>query len=126
VELSAYPIAVVWSTKGRRSWFQRSHEFGRVVELGSVSPESFAHDCFRGTPVPAKPEPVPATAWLYEDGLLENARIWEESIPMPFYDAVLTLLYLREPVDHRTDSDEVLEELDPTEFTLRRTRWPTK
>jgi hypothetical protein len=126
VELSSYPIAVVLSTMGRRAWFQRSKEFGRAVELGSVSPQSFAHDCFCGTSVPTRPEPVPATAWLYEDGLVENARIWEESKPMPFYDAVLTLLYLREPVDHRSDSDEILEELDPSEFTLERTRWPTK
>jgi len=43
---------------------------------------------------------------------------------MPFYDAVLTLLYAREPVDARATEDAVLDELDPEEFTLQRKRWP--
>ena len=126
VDLSSYPIALVWSTSGRRSWYHRSAEFGRAVELGPVAPESFARDCFQGRPVPARPEPVPASAWLYEVGLVEGARVWEESTPMPFYDAVLTLLYAREPVDSRENEDAVLDELDPEEFTLHRKRWPTK
>lgn len=126
VELSTYPIALVWSQNGRRSWFQRSNEFRRAVELGPVSPQSFAYDCFCGTPVPGKPEPVPAIAWLYEDGLPENAKIWEESKSMPFYDGVLTLLYLREPVGQWSQREDGVEALDPTEFTLGRTRWPTK
>lgn len=34
VELSTYPVAVVWNASGRRLWFQRSEEFERAVELG--------------------------------------------------------------------------------------------
>jgi IrrE N-terminal-like domain len=126
VDLSSYPIALVWSTSGRRTWYHRSAEFGRAVELGPVAPESFARDCFQGRPVPARPEPVPAGAWLYEDGLVEGARIWEESTHLPFYDAVLTLLCRREPVDDRDNPGIALDDLDPKEFTLRRQRWPTK
>jgi len=126
VDLSSYPIALVWSTSHLRSWYHRSPEFGRGIELGPVAPESYASDCFQGTPVPATPQPIPATAWLYQGGLSEDARIWEESTPLPYYDAVLTLLYLREPVDNRDASDQLLAELDPEEFTLRRKNWPTK
>jgi len=121
VELSTYPVAVVWNASGRRVWFQRSEEFERAVELGPLSPESLVHDYFHArTPLPARPTPVPATAWLYGDGLLENARIWEDSIPMPFYDAVLTLLFLRKPIDLRDHHDPLHEWLDPAEFTLER------
>jgi len=126
VEVSSFPIALVWSTAGRRSWYHRSPEFHRGIELGPVAPESYAQDCFQGRSVPAKPEPVPASAWLYEDGLKEDARIWEESTPLPYYDAVLTLLYLREPVDNRDKHNDLVDELDPDEFTLRRKHWPTK
>jgi hypothetical protein len=126
VELSSYRIAMVWSTAGRRSWYKTSEEFGRAVELGPVSPESFAADCFRAEVVPDHPEPVPATAWLYENGLAEGARIWEESVPIPCYESVLTLLYIRETIEAAEETAEEEAELDPTEFTLARTRWPKK
>ncbi len=125
-ELSPYRIAVVWSSSGRRVWYQTSEEFGRAVELGPVSPESFAGDCFRDDTVPDHPESVPAAAWLYENGLVEGARIWEESVPIPHYDAVLSLLYMREPIETEAEPPEEEAELDPMEFTLGRKRWPKK
>jgi len=126
VELSTFPIAMVWSAHGRRSWYKTAEEFGRAVELGPVAPESIAHDCLRGQPVPNHFEPVPATAWLYPDHLKQDARIWEESVSIPTYHAALTLLYLRDPVDDREDEDDLLEPLAPEEFTRSRKRWPKK
>lgn len=126
VELSSYPVAVVWSTNGRRTWYHRSPEFHRGIELGPIDSASYAHDCFNAQPVPNKPEPVGASAWLYDDGLNEDAKIWEESTALPYYNAVLTLLYLREPVDNRDNDGSSLDDLDPEEFTLRRKHWPTK
>ncbi|MEK7996513.1 MAG: ImmA/IrrE family metallo-endopeptidase [Planctomycetota bacterium] len=125
-ELSSYRIAVVWSSSGRRVWYQTSEEFGRAVELGPVSPESFAGDCFRDDTVADHPESVPAAAWLYENGLVEGARIWEESITIPHYDAVLSLLYMREPIETEAEPPEEEAALDPMEFTLGRKRWPKK
>jgi hypothetical protein len=123
VDLSSYRIAMVWSTAGRRIWYKPSDEFERAVEMGPVSPDSFAADCFRGEAVPDHPESVPATAWLYDNKLTEGARIWEESVPIPYYDAALSLLYIREPIE---ESEEEDAELDPAEFTLARRRWPVK
>jgi hypothetical protein len=100
VELTSYRSALVWSVSGRRIWYKPSEEFGRAVELGEVSPGSFAADCFRGEPVPDHAESVAATAWLYESGLAEGARIFEESAAMPYYDAVLSLLTISG--SHRT------------------------
>jgi IrrE N-terminal-like domain len=126
VELSTYPAAMVWSVQGRRSWYKVGREFGRAVELGPIADQSYAFDCFQGRTVPESPEPVPATAWLYEDHLTEGARVWEESLFLPYYEAVLTLLLLRESVDDREVDEQPLEELDPTEFTLNRKQWPRK
>jgi len=126
VDLSSYPIALVWSTHGRRSWYHCSEEFHRGIELGTVAPETYANDCFHQEPVPAKPQPVPANAWLYPNGLNDDTKVWEESTPLPNYDAVLTLLYLREPIDGHDEADQLLDELGPEEFTLKRGKWPTK
>ena len=125
VDLSSYRIAMVWCTAGRRIWYKPSDEFGRAVEIGPVSPHSFAADCFRGEAVPDHPESVPATAWLYGSKLIEGARIWEESVPVPYYDSVLSLLYIRDPVEELEESESDAE-LDPIEFTLARKHWPTK
>jgi hypothetical protein len=105
---------------------QPSGEFGRAVELGTVSPASFAADCFRGEIVPDHPESVVATAWLYESGLVEGARIWEESVVMPYYDSVLSLLNIREPIEQPEPDSNAEAELDPAEFTLARKLWPVK
>jgi hypothetical protein len=126
VELSSYRVAMVWSTAGRRSWYRASEEFGRAVELGPVSPGSFAADCFRGEAVPDHPEPVAGTTWLYENGLVEGARVWEESVPIPYYNSVLSLVYIREPIEAEPEPPEEEADLDPNEFTLDRKRWPKK
>jgi hypothetical protein len=49
--------------------------------------------------------------------------VLEHSVSLKNYAAVLTLLWIEDPpkVD---DSDELLDEMDPEAFTLRRTRWP--
>jgi hypothetical protein len=127
VELSKFRIAMVWSTKCRSIWYKPSQEFGRAIELGELSAESYAYDCFHGQHVPAQLEPVPAKAWLYEANLLEDAKILEQSVYLPFYTSTLSLLYLKERVERRDEFDEEGEpELDPGEFTVYRRRWPGK
>lgn len=126
VGLSSYRVAMVWSTAGRRIWYKASDEFGRAVEIGPVSPDTFAADCFRGKAVPDHPERVPATAWLYDNKLIEGARLWEESVPVPYYDSVLSLLYIRQPIEEVEGESEEDAELDPAEFTLARKRWPVR
>ena len=74
---------------------------------------------------PDQLEPVPADAWLYDDNLRKEAKIWEHSLYLPNYNATLTLLYLKEGVVERTDFDEETEDsLNPEDFTLGRRRWP--
>jgi Zn-dependent peptidase ImmA (M78 family) len=122
-DLTTFRAAVVWSQDGKARWYKASVEFERYVRLGELDKATFAADCFAAKPVPEQLDSVPATAWLYEQGLREDARIWEHSILLPNYDAVLTLLHLKEPVELEPQEDEAL---DPDEFTIRRKRWPSK
>jgi hypothetical protein len=128
VEISSYRCAMVWSTKGRIIWYAKSSEFGHHVRVGeSVDRQALAYACFSGSAIQAGPAPVPADSWLPDHSLVPNARILEESILLPFYESVLSLLWIHERIEKRTEWDEEEEEpLDPGEFTLARKRWPRK
>lgn len=126
VMLTSYRAAMVWSQGNSARWYESSQEFVRWVRRGELSNETFAADCFKGRAVPRGLEPVPARAWLFEKGLRDDAQIWEHSLPLPNYDAVLSLLVMREPVEAQDGSAPAEEELDPNEFTLNRKRWPSK
>jgi hypothetical protein len=126
VDLTSFRCAIVWSSQRRVIWFKPSAEFGQWVRLrDSVDPRTFAFDCFENKAVPSKPEPVPADAWLRESNLRTNAMILEESCSMPFYDAVLTLLWIKDAIE-TTGSEDGLDEMDPQDFTLARRKWPSK
>lgn len=117
---------MVWSQAQRVRWYRLSEEFARWVRKGQLDPNSFAFDAFQGKAVPASFESVPASAWLFEKGLRPDARILEHSVPLPGYEAVLTLLLIPEPIEDWDDSDTARDELDPEEFTLRRKTWPSR
>jgi Zn-dependent peptidase ImmA (M78 family) len=121
-ELTSYPCAVVWSSSGEVKWFKPSPEFSQRVRVRErLDERTFAFDAFRASQLPRWPERVPVDAWL-EGTFDEGATILEESRAMPYYDAVLTLLWLKEPP--RNDSEDALEPLDPREFGVERRRWP--
>ena len=96
--LTAYPAAVVWSQEGRVRWYTPSASFVRWVRKGRLNEATLAARRLRGESVPTQPQPVPAAAWLFEKGLRPDARVWETAIGLPAYDAVLSLLVLREPI----------------------------
>jgi Zn-dependent peptidase ImmA (M78 family) len=127
VELTSFRAAIVWSQNNRVIWYKSSPEFVRWVRKGELSGQTFASDCFKHRDVPKKLEPVPASAWLFEKGLKEGIHIWEHSLSLPNYAAVLSLLVMREPVEADEYSSSAEDaELDPVEFTVDRKRWPSK
>jgi hypothetical protein len=125
VQMSSFAVAMVRVERGFVKWPIRSSEFGAAVKRGRVHPDSFAADAGSGRAVPAELESVPAVAWLYEDAIIEGARIFEAAVAMPRYDAVVALLYARDPILRARD-EPVDDDLDPAEFTLERKRWPKK
>ena len=125
VRMSSFPIAMVRVEHGFVKWPIRSSEFGAAIKRGRVHPDSFAADAASGRTVPADLESVPAVAWLYEDAVIEGGRVLEAAVAMPRYDAVVSLLYLRDPILRARDEPED-DDLDPVEFTLERKHWPKK
>jgi IrrE N-terminal-like domain len=129
VEVTTHRCAVVWSTRGRIAWYAKSNEFGHHVKVGeNVDRHSLAYQCFSGTKRQAGPILVAADSWLMESNLLADAQILEESLVLPFYESVLSLLSITTRIEKQTewDEEEPGETLDPNEFTLGRKRWPRK
>jgi hypothetical protein len=125
VESSGHALALVWSEGGRVRWYRRSAEFHRAVRVDDVSAETVAADCFRGMEPPDEWVDVPATAWLYPEGLLEGATLREWTRALPRYDATLSLLLATTFLDTRHDHGDGDDgDLDPEDFGLGRRQWP--
>jgi hypothetical protein len=121
-ELSDQPIAVVLSENGRISWDRKSSEFPAAVRRGLLGLSTQAHRLFQGDSASGR-HLVSATDWLRLSRSQENGIVWEESVHLPAYDSVLTLLGAPDLVRHDAAEEEEMAALDPNEFTLRRTRW---
>jgi len=101
ITLTPHRAAVVWSQNQKILWSKLSDGFLRWIRKGEVRENSFAAQCYRKQSVPDQLAPVPASAWLYEKGLQERAQIWEQSVGLKNYGAVLSLLVIVEAVEKR-------------------------
>lgn len=110
--------AIVWSKNGKISWYKASREFGFYLKRGrNIEKGTQASECFAGTRTHAAPEPVSAELWLDERVIEEGSKIWEHSIGLPFYESVLSLLWIKERIERYSDYDEPEpDELDPYRF----------
>jgi Zn-dependent peptidase ImmA (M78 family) len=99
ITLTPHRAAVVWSQNQKILWSKLSEGFVRWIRKGEVRENSFAAQCYRKQSVPDQLAPVPASAWLHEKGLREGARIWEQSVGLKKYGAVLSLLVIIEAVE---------------------------
>ena len=75
---------------------------------------------------PTQLAPVRPDAWLDRQAAEHVDTLLEQSISLPNYNAVLTLLwaYKVEALPARDDEEARLDDLDPEDFTLNRRRWP--
>jgi hypothetical protein len=125
-DLTGEQCAIVWSEQGKVSWSRPSPEFPFFIKMGkSIERASFAYNCFNGEKVPSVPEPVPADAWIDSFNLREGSTIHEESRSLPAYNSVLTLLWIKENIERKSDYQEEEDpSMDPMEFTVYRKKWP--
>ena len=126
MDLTTFRAAIVWSTRGRIRWFKASEEFDAFVTVrDQVAEGTYAYDCFDGRRVPDELKSVRANVWLAPSQSGNEEYILEHSVWLPYYESVLTLLYLEQPSSlARDDDSRALEELNPEDFTLKRRRWP--
>jgi hypothetical protein len=125
-DVTSERCAIVWSTRGVVAWSKRSPEFGYWISKGvQVNRGTFAFDCFACEPVPDNPETVEAALWIESSKLLPEAKLQEQSKFLRFYESVISLLWIDKPIE-QPDEDSMLEDLDPSEFTIGRKRWPSR
>lgn len=100
-------VAIVYSRDGMVRWFCASSDFreaGYFVEPKTrLSGQTLAGGYFKGTPPPAAARPVLAENWLNLRKANPLATIIEQSRAMPTYNAVLSLLWVK---DDLVDDDE--------------------
>jgi len=125
MDITSFRAAIVWSSAGHIRWFKPSGEFQAFIPVREkVGEGTVAYRCFSGERVADRFERVPAELWVEGWNMRPDATILEQSVFLPYYQSVLTLLHLDEPVELVKHEEEALAELDPDEFTLRRKRWP--
>lgn len=127
-DVASQSCAVVWTEKGQIRWFHASGKFPYWIPVGErAGVNSVAARLIAGNSVQEGMVEVPAEDWIASNRLVDDAMISEDSLRMPQYDACLSVLWVRREIEQRPkEGDDLLEELDPTEFTLERRRWPTK
>ncbi len=128
VEFTPHRCAAVMSTRKKIVWYVKSGEFGHHVKVGEiVDKRTGAYECFTGLSREPGLASIPADSWLPDYNLLPGAQILEDSVLLPFYDSVVSLLWIRDRIERRSEWDDEQEEpMDPNEFTLGRKRWPVK
>lgn len=128
VEVTEERCCVVLSINNLIEWVKSNDTFRHYVRKGEkLSSDSHASRLMNGGEEREASGMVPATAWIDSVRLMPGAKIHEDSIYQPYYDSVLTVLTINEPLevkDPYDEEDSLLEELDPTEFTVGRRRWP--
>lgn len=127
VEVTEERCCAVLSTDNVIDWAKPNDTFEHCVRKGEkLSTDSHASRLMRGGEEREAAGMVPAAAWINDSRLEAGVKIHEDSIFQPHYNSVLTILTLNEPLGVKDpyDEDSLLEELNPTEFTLDRRRWP--
>ena len=110
IEISG-EYALIRSEKGAIKSFFRGEEFPYYVrDKGPLDENSMAIEFFNGENIPTTIEAVPAECWLDDYRIKGDLEVQELSIALPYYNEVLTFLYVDDyNID---DEDEYLEELD--------------
>jgi len=113
IKFSKERCAIVYSESGHIRWFQGTDDFGHWIPVRTkLNPLSLAFDFFDGKELPARMESVDASTWL-EGKYVSDAMIKEESRALPYYNAVLTLLWIDKDIDIDEDDWDDSETFTP-------------
>lgn len=129
LDLTSQPCAMVWSHAGGAVWYRANDALPFLMPVKSLpSPVSIAGRLFGGETFPdgAGMQEVDADAWFYPSNAGRIGTLYEDSIYLQNYLSVFTLLWAVNLQEDKDESmqEELLDELDPEEFTLNRKRWP--
>jgi hypothetical protein len=100
VQFCPHRCCIVLSADNRVRYHRAGDEFGYFIEPHSLlDRRTFASDFFHGDELPRGMQGVAAAAWLNNSQIGSSQRIMEDSIGMPTYNSVLTLLWIDHDID---------------------------
>jgi hypothetical protein len=100
LDLTGEVCLVVCSVAGAVQWSVASKNGEYRIPSGQpLSQDTYAYDFFQGRPLPRGRQEVLATAWFPEASLKQRATLYEDSVGMPAYDSVLTILHIEELIE---------------------------
>jgi hypothetical protein len=119
---------LVASTGGRIRYHRKTNDFGYfIAPRESLNPATYAADFFKGDRLPVGMHDVKAIAWLEGKRIDSSKMIKEESIAMPSYDSVLTLLWIDKDIDHNVSrEDEYDSEQEESDRRWSWNRYPKR
>lgn len=95
-ELGTTPTAMILSKNGKVEWscLNKSFCYSWIPKGYKVNNLSYAFDFFDGEEIPDEPETILADAWFLEDSAYRKDHfLFEQNIPMPRYDAILSIVW---------------------------------
>jgi Zn-dependent peptidase ImmA (M78 family) len=92
IEVSSEACAVIWSTNGFVKWFKKNENFRYFIQYGRLDEQSLALKLFQNNNLREDENFVYSETWLRGDNLSSKLMIWEDSIYLPNYNSVLTML----------------------------------
>lgn len=95
-ELGSTPTAIVFSKDGIIKWSSINSYFPfNFIQNGKpVNDLSYANELYKGNEVPQNAEVILADAWFLNDNnFKKDFFLMEQNIPMPNYNAVLTIMW---------------------------------
>jgi Zn-dependent peptidase ImmA (M78 family) len=126
LDLTDEPCTMVWSQDGNAIWYRNSDALPIPLPLEELpAPESIAGRIFKGRGASGCGL-VDAHLWFRSSDAEKIRSLVEESLHLPSYGAVLTLLWATKVTQCLVDDEqeELLPELAPEGFSLKRERWP--
>lgn len=127
LDLTEQACVMVWSHAGKAAWYRTSDMLPFKLPFRRLpSPASVAARLFAGETFPPGMHEVEADAWFYPSQADRIGTLYEDSVYLPNYNAVFTLLWIVNLAEDKReiDEEELLPEMEPEEFTLGRKRWP--
>lgn len=93
-EVTDEACAVVWSVNGKIEWVKKNENFYFFIQKKELDNQSVACKLFQNNLNGQDEKAVYAETWISNDNLPSDLEVWEDSISMPNYRGVLTLLTL--------------------------------
>lgn len=107
IQFCPHRCCLVISKDGRIRYHRKTKNFGYfLTPREDLRPTTYAADFFKGEPLPEGMHEVEATAWVEGARIDSSKTIKEDSIGMPAYQSVLTLLWIDKDIDHYVSGED--------------------